>query len=179
MQVFSYFMKIIYHITNLNEFDIQGAQARFKGFSADAGCLLKIWESKSTSATAEIRVASTGCFIPPASFSHVFPAWSSHQHFSFFQLLLAQLTPQKLCWRRKAVMVRRSSSCQTCLLPHSLPMGAGSPFSTLLSPIISSTCTVPSNFRGWREEDDSHSSKASWLHTFCAYSREECGHILS
>lgn len=58
-------MKIICNITNLNEFDIQGAQACFKGFSVDAGSLLKIWESKSTSATAKIRVVSTGCFIPP------------------------------------------------------------------------------------------------------------------
>lgn len=138
MQVFSYFMEIICNVTDVNEFDIQGAQAYFKGFSVPSGSLLKIRGSKSISTTAKIRVASIGCFIPPASFSHVFSAWSSHQHFSFFQLLLTQLTPQNLCLRRKAILVRKSSSCPKCLLPQPLTMGAGSRFSTFLFPITSS-----------------------------------------
>lgn len=59
--------------------------------SVDAGPLLKIHGSKSTSVPAEIRVLSTGCSIPPETNTYIPLPHFLCLELPFFQLLAAQL----------------------------------------------------------------------------------------
>lgn len=59
--------------------------------SVAAGPLLKIHGSKSTSVPAEIKVLSTGCFIPPEMSTWILLPHFLCLEFPFFQLLLAQV----------------------------------------------------------------------------------------
>lgn len=130
----SYFMKILCNITNLNEFDIQGAQACFKGISVFASSLLKVWESKITRTIAKIGMENRDCSISPERKScALLPHLSLPVVLMFlstiliFPTVLTQPTPQNFCFRRRATTVRSSSLWQNRLLSHSVTIGARSP----------------------------------------------------
>lgn len=147
-------MKTICTITKLNELDIRGAQACFKGFSVDAGSLWEIRESKSTSTTAEIRAPSPGCFIPPKTNTCVLLPHLLCLEFPPTLLLLPAATgttdSPKFLFKDKGNCGWKRQFMQEHPLPRSLSTATGSCSSTLFSPIISSEVGHFHPHRSWQ-----------------------------